>query len=96
MHTSVGLPFDYRKSLDKIRRMRNLTFYDFLPDSPLTSKKILCYPQSKRLIDFLTGSMSFISLKLTLTNNFGGICNIIMIESECIHTKLLFTDKKVD
>ena len=29
MHTSVGVPFDYRKSLEKIRRMRNVTIYNF-------------------------------------------------------------------
>ena len=27
--TSVGLPFGYRKSLEKIRKMRNVTIYDF-------------------------------------------------------------------
>ena len=27
--TSVGVPFDYRKSLERIRRMRKVTIYDF-------------------------------------------------------------------
>ena len=27
--TSVGVPFGYRKNLERIRRMRNVTIYDF-------------------------------------------------------------------
>ena len=29
VQTSVGVPFGYRKNLEKIRRMRNVTIYDF-------------------------------------------------------------------
>ena len=29
VQTSVGLPFGYRKNLQRIRRMRNVTIYDF-------------------------------------------------------------------
>ena len=75
--------------------MRNATIYDFR-QVQLEPVQMLCYHQSKRLIDFLAVNMSFISLKLTLTIVSGGNRNIIMIQSECIHRKLLFTDKKVD
>ena len=60
----------------------------------LNQWKMLCYPQSKLLIDLLTGSMFSISLKLTLTVVFGGVFNIIKFESECTQRKLSFTDKK--
>ena len=55
---------------------------------------MLYHPQSKRLIDFSTGNMSSISLQLTMTIVFGGVFNIIKIESECTQRKLSFTDKK--
>ena len=29
VQTSVGVPFGYRKNLERIRRMRNVTTYDF-------------------------------------------------------------------
>ena len=93
VHTSVGVPFDYRKSLERIRRMRNVTIYDFRQVHIQPVKK-LCYTQSICLIEMLTGNMSFNSLKITLTKVFGGICNIIMIQSECTYRKLSFIDKK--
>ena len=40
--------------------------------------------------------MSSIGLKLILTIVFGGVFNIIKIESECNQRNLLLTDKKVD
>ena len=94
MQTSAGVSFGYRKNLERIRRMRNVTIYDFRQVHLEPLKNAMLSPVS--LIDFLARNMSFISLKLTLTIVSGGNRNIIMIQSECTHRKLSFTDKKVD
>ena len=70
--------------------MINVTIYDFrqvqLEPVKNANQNVWFY--------FFTRIMSFNSFNLILTIVFGGICNIWMIQSECIHRKILFTDKK--
>ena len=95
VQTSVGVPFGYNKNLGRIRRRRNVTTYDFR-QVHLEPVKNAMLSSVKTFDWLLTGCMSSTSLNITPKFVFGGVFNIIKIESECTQRKLSFTDKKVD
>ena len=62
----MGVPFGYKKHLERIRRMRNATIFDFR-QVHLEPVKNAVFPQSKRLIDFSTGIFNIIIIESKCT-----------------------------
>ena len=88
----MGAPFGYRKSLERIRRMRNVNIYNFrqLHLEPL--KNAMLSPIKTFDWLFSRNYVFFIKLNLTLKIVFDGFCNIIMFQSEWTNEKLSFID----
>ena len=82
MQTSERVPFCYRLSLERIRRVRYLTIYDFHQEN-IESVKIVMLSQVKtfdRL--FFNEPLSLISLNIILEIVFCRTCNITAIQYE--------------
>ena len=92
---SVWVPFCYKLSLLRIRRVRNLTIYDFRQVHLESVKNVMLSHVKNVWSTFVNRTLSIISLNKLLKIDFCGTCSIIMIRSEWINRKISFTEKNI-